>query len=187
MSKAPLWSRRAFTKTSLLALAAIACNAKALALVPGVHAQQPNSLSLLNIHTGERFAGAYRTPDGKILPDALSEFDCLLRCHYTDEIHPIDVAVLDYLAHLDQQLGGGNTFHIISGYRSPLYNEKLSRTGNGVASKSLHLSGRALDVRLPQRPLDTLHRSALELGLGGVGYYPRSNFVHLDSGPYRSW
>lgn len=186
MPNAPLWSRRAFTKTSLLALAALACNTEALALIPGVRSQ-PSSLSLFNIHTGEHFAGAYRTPAGKLLPEALSEFDCLLRCHYTGEIHPIDVATLDYLAILDQQLGGGNTFHIISGYRSPLYNEKLSRASNGVASKSLHLSGRALDVRLPQRPLDTLHRSALELGLGGVGYYPQSNFVHLDSGPYRSW
>ena len=188
MSETPLWSRRAFAGTSLLALFTLACDPPALALIPGVTGQQrPATLALYNIHTGEHCTAAYRTPGGKLLPDALGEFDCLLRCHYTGEVHPIDVATLDYLALLDRQLGGGHTFHIISGYRSPLYNAKLSRQGSGVASNSLHLTGRALDVRLPTRPLETLHRSARELALGGVGYYPRSNFIHLDSGPYRTW
>jgi len=187
MSENRLWSRRSFARTSLLALFALACDTPALGLIPGVTGQKQKTLDLYNIHTGESLTGAYRSPSGTLLPDALREFDCLLRCHYTGEIHPIDVATLDYLALLDQQLGGGNTFHIISGYRSPQYNEKLSREGSGVASKSLHLSGRALDIRLPKHPLDSLHRSALDLGLGGVGYYPRSNFIHLDSGPYRSW
>ena len=144
-------------------------------------------LSLFNTHTGERLSVAYRTAAGTYDPTALSELDRLLRCHYTNEIHPIDPCTLDYLALLDQQLGGGHDIHIISAYRSPTYNALLQSQGHGVATHSLHLQGRALDVRFPGVELDRLKETALHLARGGVGYYPRPDFVHIDSGPVRRW
>ena len=144
-------------------------------------------LSLFNTHTGESLSVAYRTAAGDYNPTALSALDRLLRCHYTDEIHPIDPRTLDYLAILDQQLGGGNDIHIISAYRSPRYNSLLQSKGRGVATHSLHMEGRALDVRIPGVQLDRLKETALLLGRGGVGYYPRPDFVHIDSGPFRRW
>lgn len=151
-------------------------------------ALQPSApLSLFNTHTGERLNVAYRTPDGDYDPTALGQLDRLLRCHHTNDVHPIDPRTLDYLALLDQQLGGGHDIHIISAYRSPRYNALLQSNGRGVASKSLHLQGRALDVRIPGVQLDRLKETALLLGRGGVGYYPRPDFVHIDSGPVRRW
>jgi uncharacterized protein YcbK (DUF882 family) len=144
-------------------------------------------LSLFNTHTGERLSVAYRTPAGAYDPTALSQLDHLLRCHYTNDVHPIDPRTLDYLSVLDQQLGGGHDIHIISAYRSPRYNALLRSKGHGVADKSLHLQGRALDVRIPGVPLDRLKETALLLGRGGVGFYPRPDFVHIDSGPFRRW
>ena len=144
-------------------------------------------LSLFHTHTGEHLSVAYRTPSGACDPIALGKIDRLLRCHYTHEIHPIDPRTLDYLALLDQQLGGGHDIHIISAYRSPRYNALLQRQGHGVATHSLHLEGRALDVRIPGVQLDRLKEAALLLARGGVGYYPRPDFVHIDSGPVRRW
>lgn len=148
---------------------------------------QPTPLSLYNTHTGERLTIAHRTPKGDYDPAALIELDCLLRCHYTNEIHPIDPRTLDYLSLLDRQFGGGRDIHIISAYRSPRYNALLQSQGRGVAGKSLHLQGRALDVRIRGVELDRLKETALLLARGGVGYYPRSDFVHIDSGPVRRW
>lgn len=147
----------------------------------------PAPLSLHNIHTDEHLSIAYRTPSGTFDPTALSEIDRLLRCHYTNEIHEIDPRTLDYLSLLDQQLGGGHDIQIISAYRSPSYNKLLKREGHGVARKSLHLQGRALDVRFPSVDLSLLKKTALHLARGGVGYYPRADFVHIDSGPFRRW
>jgi uncharacterized protein YcbK (DUF882 family) len=147
----------------------------------------PAPLSLYNTQTDERLTISYRTADGDYDPTALSELDQLLRCHFTNEIHPIDPRTLDYLSLLDQQLGGGNDIHIISAYRSPRYNALLQSKGRGVARKSLHLQGRALDVRIPGVDLSLLKKTALLLGRGGVGYYPGPDFVHIDSGPFRRW
>lgn len=180
-------SRRTFLKYSL-------CAAAATLISPhrswgkGVMAQsQATPLSLYNTHTGERLNVPYRTPSGDYDSIALAQFDRLLRCHYTNEIHPIDPRTLDYLAILDQQLGGGHDIQIISAYRSPRYNALLQSQGSGVASHSLHLEGRALDVRIPGIELDRLKETALHLARGGVGYYPRPDFVHIDSGPFRRW
>jgi uncharacterized protein YcbK (DUF882 family) len=88
---------------------------------------------------------------------------------------------------VDQKLGGNRDFHVISGYRSPAYNERLRQEGRGVAKRSLHLEGKAIDVRVPGVKLNSLRRAALSLQYGGVGYYPRTEFVHLDSGQFRTW
>lgn len=179
-------SRRDFFKISFFATT-LAVLRPRLSWGKNVVLQPSAPLSLFNTHTGERLSVAYRTPAGDYDPTALSELDRLLRCHYTNDVHPIDPRTLDYLALLDQQLGGGHDIHIISAYRSPRYNALLQSKGRGVASQSLHLQGRALDVRIPGVQLDRLKETALLLGRGGVGYYPRPDFIHIDSGPVRRW
>ena len=181
-----LHSRRDFFKVSFFA-AMLAFLRPRLSWGTSTSVPLPAPLSLFNTHTGERLNVAYRTAAGAYDPAALSEFDRLLRCHYSNEIHPIDPRTLDYLALLDQQLGGGHDIHIISAYRSPRYNALLQSQGRGVASHSLHLQGRALDVRIPGVELDRLKETALHLARGGVGYYPRPDFIHIDSGPFRRW
>jgi uncharacterized protein YcbK (DUF882 family) len=181
-----LRSRRDFFKISFCA-ATLALLRPRLSWGKTAAAPPPAPLSLFNTHTGERLSVAYRTVAGAYDPTALSKLDRLLRCHYSNEIHPIDPQALDYLALLDQQLGGGHDLHIISAYRSPRYNDLLRSQGRGVAAHSLHLQGRALDVRIPGIELDRLKETALLLGRGGVGYYPRPDFIHIDSGPFRRW
>lgn len=181
-------NRRTLLKASLLTVTALACGQRTWGDIPVTFARDAFELALYNIHTGESLTAPYRDSSGCPDPEALAAFAQLLRCHYSGEIHPISVDTLDYLAQVDALLGGCNRFHIVSGYRSPTYNELLRQKGSGgVAAHSLHLVGKALDVRLPTRPLDELHRGAIALQCGGVGLYPNDNFVHLDSGACRSW
>ncbi len=144
-------------------------------------------LALYNIHTDERLKVTYRDPWGEYDPQALEALDYLLRCHYTQKVKEMDISVIEFLNAVDKSLGGDNEIHIISGYRSPEYNELLIRQGHGVARHSLHLSGKAVDIYIPRVGLDTLRESAIGLGYGGVGYYPVSGFVHIDSGRFRTW
>lgn len=182
------WSRRTFVKASLLTLLALSGGPNAWGSLFGEQQRSAASLNLLHTHTGERLAVTYRNAGCRDCdPEALDRINHLLRCHYTDEVHPIDVRTLDYLTRLDQHLGGGNEIHVVSGYRSPSYNEKLRHRGHGVARNSLHLLGKALDIRIPGIELSTLRRIALGLQLGGVGFYPRPDFLHIDSGQFRIW
>jgi len=144
-------------------------------------------LSLYNTHTGERLSVAYRDGRGDCDPAAVSALNRILRCHYTGEIAEMDLRVIDFLGAVDGSLGGGNEIHVISGFRSPGYNEKLVREGRGVARNSLHLQGRAIDFRIPGLRLNSLREAALRLREGGVGHYPGSDFVHIDSGRFRTW
>jgi uncharacterized protein YcbK (DUF882 family) len=148
---------------------------------PGGH------LSLFNTHTGEHLSVAYRDGRGECDPEAVSGLNRILRCHYTQQVAEMDLRVIDFLSAVDDSLGGGNDIHIISGFRSPGYNEKLVREGHGVARHSLHLQGKAIDFRIPGKRLASLRDTALRLREGGVGYYPGSDFVHIDSGRFRSW
>lgn len=145
-----------------------------------------NSLSLLNIHTGERLACTYRE-GGRLRPDALAAIDRILRDYRTGAVKPIDPQLLDLLAAVARRLGTDNPFQIVSGYRSPETNALLRRQGHGVARHSYHLLGRAVDVKVPGITTRELHTAALGERGGGVGYYPRSGFVHLDTGPVRTW
>ena len=106
---------------------------------------------------------------------------------YADEVHVIDVRVLDILHTLQAMTGHEAPYEIISGYRSPQTNAALRRSSTGVAEHSFHMQGRAIDVRLAGYATSELHGLARTLGQGGVGFYPRSDFVHLDSGPVRYW
>ena len=149
-------------------------------------AARPRRLALYNLHTGESLDIEYAVGD-HALPDACAEINHFLRDFRTGDVHPIDVALLDQLADLHQCCGGRGHYEVISGYRSPHTNEALRQSTTGVAQKSLHLVGRAIDVRLTSLSTAELRTAALAAGRGGVGYYPKSDFVHLDTGRKRSW
>jgi uncharacterized protein YcbK (DUF882 family) len=144
------------------------------------------SLTLYSIHTGE-IASAEYLVGGRYQQDALDAFAHLLRDHRTGDVHPIDPAVLDILFEVAGMVESREAYHVVSGYRSRQTNEWKWRHGRGVARDSFHLYGRAVDVYLPRRELRDLRRAALTLEAGGVGYYPRSGFVHVDTGPVRMW
>jgi len=143
-------------------------------------------LSFLNLHTGERLKAAYWA-DGAYVTDALQDINYLLRDFRTDEVLPIDPRLLDYLFAVRSRLGVRQPFEVISGYRSPQTNAMLVRRSSGVAKKSLHTKGMAIDIRLSTHDVPTIARAALDLRRGGVGLYSKSNFVHLDIGRFRRW
>ncbi len=144
------------------------------------------SLSFYNTHTGEELEVVYWAR-GKYRKQALADIDHILRDHRTGDVKTIDTRLLDLAHDLGESLGNRGPFHIISGYRSPKTNALLRAHGSGVAGKSLHLKGKALDIRLPGTDLPVLHRAAVDLKGGGVGYYPGPDFVHIDVGRVRYW
>ena len=162
------------------------------ALIPGVvRAAVPEAgarrLAFHNLHTGERLSTVYWA-DGGYLPDAMAEIDSLLRDHRTGDVAPIDARLLDLLHALHGRIEADGPFHVISGYRSPRSNTLLrAKGGGGVAKRSLHMKGMAIDIRLPGRDTRDLHRAARSLKGGGVGYYRKSDFVHVDVGRVRYW
>jgi uncharacterized protein YcbK (DUF882 family) len=145
------------------------------------------SLAFRHTHTGERISLVYAVED-RYVPDALTTLNHFLRDHYSGEIGSIDPQLFDLLNRLQLTLDCNEPFHVISGYRCPATNQNLKTTrGGGVAKHSLHMDGKAIDIRLPGVPLADLHDAALELRLGGVGYYQRDQFVHVDTGRVRHW
>lgn len=144
------------------------------------------SLSFYNLHTTESLKTVY-WHRGDYVPSALDEINRVLRDHRTDETHEIDPRLLDLLCDLRLRLDTRETFQIISGYRSPATNALLHANSDGVATRSLHMDGKAIDIRIPGRALSLLRKTALSIKAGGVGYYPSSNFVHVDVGRVRSW
>jgi uncharacterized protein YcbK (DUF882 family) len=144
------------------------------------------SLAFDNLHTGERLKLDYWLR-GDYVPDALVSINRLLRDFRTGDVHPIEPKLLDLLALMRQRLETTAAFAVISGYRSPKTNEMLHEASSGVASQSLHMQGMAIDIRIPGRPLAVVHKTALEIQAGGVGYYPKSDFVHVDIGRVRRW
>lgn len=143
-------------------------------------------LAFYNLHTGEKLSATYWA-DGGYVPDELGAINHLLRDFRTGDVHTIDPKLLDLLFALDSRLGSSQPFHVISGYRSPKTNAMLHARSSGVASGSLHMVGKAIDIRVPGRSLAQLHDAALALRRGGVGYYPKSDFVHVDTGRVRRW
>jgi uncharacterized protein YcbK (DUF882 family) len=143
-------------------------------------------LSFYNTHTGESATVEY-CHAGRLIPDALAKIDHILRDHRTGETKPIDVRMLDLLYTLARTLGTEKPYYIISGYRSLKTNDYLRAHGEGVVAGSLHLAGKAVDVRVPGIVLRDLYRAAVKLGGGGVGIYPASDFVHIDVGRVRTW
>jgi len=159
-------------------------------LSPTVYANTDASverrLSFINLHTDESLHSCYWA-NGEYSSDSLADINNILRDHRAEEVYEIDSGLIDLLHQLHEATGSKEPFHIISGYRSPQTNEKLRKKSNGVAKRSLHMQGKAIDVRLPDIELTVLRDTAISLQAGGVGYYPKSNFIHLDVGKPRNW
>jgi uncharacterized protein YcbK (DUF882 family) len=166
------------------------CAFSALAAVSPVRlladVRQERVLSLVSTHTSERLSVPY-FGDGGYLTEGLGRLNRLLRDHRTGDEHPIDPRLFDLLHDLRLATGTRTPFQVISGYRSAATNAHLRQGSGGVASRSLHMDGRAIDVRLGDVSSAALRDAALELRRGGVGYYPSSDFVHVDTGRVRAW
>jgi uncharacterized protein YcbK (DUF882 family) len=145
----------------------------------------PRAIHLKNLHTDETLEAVY-WDQGQYVPDALQAVNKVLRDFRTGDIHPIDPRLLDVVTEVRGRLGSTTPIQVISGYRSPQTNAMLREESTGVAQHSFHMEGMAIDLCLEDVDLDRLHRAALSLGRGGVGYYP-ARFVHLDVGPVRQW
>ncbi len=144
------------------------------------------SLSLHSLHTHERIEVTYYR-HGTYDTGALADIDRLLRDWRTGDVEHIDVKLVDLLCALRRRLDSYEPFEVVSGYRSPRTNAQLAQTGKRVAKRSLHMRGKAIDIRLPGTRLRHLHRAALELQAGGVGLYSKSGFIHVDTGRVRRW
>lgn len=144
------------------------------------------SLTVLNLHTGERLAATYWEA-GAYMADALSGFNKVLRDHRTGEVHAIAPELLDLVVALQDRVEAREAVQIISGYRSPQSNATLHKASSGVATRSLHMEGKALDIRIKGVNLTRLRDAAWGLQKGGVGFYPGSDFVHVDVGRVRRW
>ncbi|ABE54787.1 protein of unknown function DUF882 [Shewanella denitrificans OS217] len=143
-------------------------------------------LSFYNRHTGERGQGDFWV-DGQYQKDALKAFEHVLRDHRQNLAAPMDKRLYDYLFKLQQLVEYQDEIHVISAYRSPKTNQMLASRSNGVAKKSYHMKGMAMDIAMPGVKLAHLKDAAKSLKLGGVGFYPSSGFIHVDCGPVRSW
>ena len=174
-------SRRRFLKLGLLAAALPGSAFASQELFTG-----ERRLGFFNLHTGEKADLPYWI-QGDYVPDSLAEINRVLRDHRTGEVAAIDTQLLELLHRVNAALGTSRPFQVISGYRSPASNQMLAKNSSGVAKRSLHMQGKAIDIRLPGTPLADLRRAGLQLKGGGVGYYPGSNFVHLDVGRVRTW
>lgn len=177
----------ALSRRSLLGLG---LGAAALAFVrpveAAVRAMPERALTLYNTHTGEWLKTVYWA-EGRYLAKSLTQVNRILRDHRSDEIHPMDPRLLDVMVAVHRKFGNKGAIHIISGYRSPESNAILASASDGVAHHSLHMAGKAVDIRLPGQSVRIIGKAAKSLKAGGVGTYPASNFVHVDTGRIRFW
>ena len=178
-------SRRRFLSGTATTLAA----GMVLPFAPGTalaSLTQPRSLNFYHTHTGEKLSLEYH--DGTVyIPESLDEINQYLRDFRTGESYAMDTKLLDLLHDLKTLTGSNGTFEVISAYRSPATNAKLRGKSNGVAKRSLHMQGRAIDIRLSGYDTRELHKATKSLKKGGVGYYAKSNFIHVDTGRVRYW
>jgi uncharacterized protein YcbK (DUF882 family) len=181
-------SRRSFLKLSVAGALTLFSIKPAMAKKMPLDEGMPEGrLSLYNVHTRDKLSVTYRNQAGEYDPEALKNLNWILRCHYTNETIDMDRDVIEYLNTIDKQFGGNNELHIISGFRSRKYNGILHHEDRHVAKHSLHMVGKAIDFFIPRIALKSLRTAALSLRYGGVGYYPQTGFVHIDSGNFRTW
>jgi uncharacterized protein YcbK (DUF882 family) len=152
----------------------------------GVEMEGARRISFRNSHTGEIFSGVYRVGD-KYLPDAFDKINIVMRDFRTNELFPIDPRVMDIIYTVHQMTRLSEPYEVLSGYRCPKTNKNLRSNSEGVAKNSLHMTGQAIDLRLPGFDTKQIRNLAISLKAGGVGYYAKSNFVHMDSGDVRTW
>ena len=179
--RAPLRRRR------FLSLA-IAASAAAVA-TPNAVVASLGSVRSLNLYDPQRLTGLRVDyfVDGWYNPDALAQIDWFMRDRRTDETINIDPGLIDVLSAIQERSGASEPINVISGYRSPSTNAYLAARSRGVANNSYHMYGQAADIRIPDFSIRGLRDIALSLEAGGVGYYPRSDFIHVDTGPVRDW
>ncbi len=181
-----LWTRRTLFRTSVVGL--LMLNGRLFG--PSVARAQDlpeGTLTIYNVHTNEWLRVKYRDAAGKYDLSALDELNHILRCHHTGEVAAMDVRVIEHVNLVHKALGGEGEIHVISGYRSPAYNALLVKKSRRAARQSFHVEGQAIDLFIPGIHPRQIRQAALRLQYGGVGYYPRSQFVHLDCGPFRFW
>lgn len=187
-------SRRSFLSNSAKFSAGIAASCSAPSVLADANPSivsarlqtQDRSLSLYNIHTGERLTATFFA-EGQYQSEELKRLDWLLRDHRSGDATAIHRDLYERLFQLTETLGGSQGIHIISGYRSPKTNAVLRQQSSGVAKRSLHMQGKAIDLAMPGVSHQHLHKAARAMKVGGVGYYPKSGFVHLDCGRTRHW
>lgn len=177
--------RREILRMGMITAASMLIPRKTAAFVGPSHSTE-RVLSLYNIHT-EEFLDTVYWQEGHYVHGALADINHLFRDWRTGKVMPIYPDLLDLLFALREKLKSTKPFYIVSGYRTPRSNAILKKTKHGVARNSLHMYGKAVDIRLPGFSLSALRENAIELKLGGVGYYPYSRFLHLDVGDIRSW
>ncbi|HET6467160.1 MAG TPA: DUF882 domain-containing protein [Geminicoccaceae bacterium] len=178
-------SRRGFLQG--LAASALAAGLAGLPALPAEAALPVRQLSFHHLHTGEKLQKAVYFARGRYVEENLRLISRLLRDWRTGEVKPVDPKLLDVLFALQSRLRTSQPFAVVCGYRSPKTNAMLRRQGHGVARNSLHLRAMAIDLKLPGRSLKEVRNAAVQAKLGGVGYYPASGFVHVDTGPVRYW
>ena len=144
------------------------------------------SLSLYNPHTKENFDGMYKY-NGEYVPEALVKINHLMRDTRTGEVKPINKKLLDLMSALAEKLKADKPIHVISGYRNPKSNAQLMKQGKSAVKNSFHIKGQAADIRLPGYRTSVVRKAAYQIKKGGVGYYPKMRFVHIDVGPVRFW
>jgi len=160
--------------------------APAWANIPPSSSRKNRTLAFYHTHTHERLNITY-AKSGEYDMEALAKINTYLRDFRTSEVHPIDPAILDILWTVQQKMCCNSTYEVISGYRSPKTNQQLRKKSNGVAKRSLHMKGQAIDVRITGEKTKIVRDCAISLKSGGVGYYAKSNFVHIDTGRFRTW
>jgi uncharacterized protein YcbK (DUF882 family) len=182
-------SRRSVIGGGLLSALSLSSTARVLAAptLIGRKALNTRTLSFDCINTGEHLKPVDYWVEGQYVPDALAAIDKALRDFMSGDIYPIAPNLLDAIHEIGARLETSCRFELICGYRSPGTNAKLRSMYSGVAAQSLHMEGQAVDISLPGRPLRKLHETALAMQIGGVGYYPDPNFVHVDVGRVRQW
>jgi len=180
----PSLDRRGFLK----AAAATAAVSAGVITAPAIaKASGERCLSVFCPNTGETMRVIYWTPTDGYISESIAEISYAMRDRHNNLVKRIDSRLLDQMYSLQQKVRPRQPMHILCGYRSPQTNARLRRIKRGVAKESYHMKGMAVDIRVPDRDYNTIHRAALSLHSGGVGRYRRARFVHLDSGPVRHW
>ena len=172
--------------TTALALPSAFAGLSSPSIAQPATAEAERKLSLLNLHTGEHLHATYWA-EGQYQSSELKAINHVLRDHRTGDAYHMDNDLLNLLHVLHQKMDSKQEFQVISGYRSPKTNAALTKKSSGVAKKSLHMQGKAIDIRLPGCELSDLRKAAINLQAGGVGYYQKSDFIHIDTGNVRRW
>ena len=181
-----LWSRRRLLKTTLAGMILLG-GRLTIPSTTFAHVGPEGKLRLYNVNTKERLTVKYRNRSGQYDPGALNDLNYFFRCPHSNQVCQMDVQLIEDVNQIEKQVGDGKEVRIFSAYRSPSYNKLLIHLGRGAAPKSLHTTGQALDFSISGVRLSKVRRAAFHLKHGGVGYYRRQGFIHLDTGPIRYW